>query len=148
MSNFGIAATQWENGDFIRVYHQQDDLGIYELAWDIVNKRWIKGNGGSPIFIAKRDTPLAVIFSGPLNIWIYYIDLGNRLREYVFNGSGWSQGQLQGKSIDHERSTLTAVTWGSGQGLNIRVYHRAHSGYMTEHVFYDGGWVGENSLQI
>ncbi|KAE9405806.1 hypothetical protein BT96DRAFT_1015309 [Gymnopus androsaceus JB14] len=115
MSNNGIAAIHWFDGDNIRirVYFQMDDNDVYELSWDGPDGKWYRGNDGNGICSARPNTSLAATVgpnsSGALVIHLFYIGTDHTVKNYLqTNGGIWSLGySIESESV-HSNSGLAA----------------------------------------
>ncbi|KAH7914141.1 hypothetical protein BJ138DRAFT_479203 [Hygrophoropsis aurantiaca] len=123
MSN-EIAAVSWQGGHHIRVFHQQDDLKVYEFGWDPARNVWYKGNGGDPVFSARRDTPLVAFFvdEKPYSkVHIYYIGTDNVIKQYInktYPGDS-DPDPAPPPSDVYNVSSLAAVALGAPSELNV-----------------------------
>ncbi|GIK05579.1 hypothetical protein Aspvir_009692 [Aspergillus viridinutans] len=127
-----IAVTSFLQPDqAIRVYFQDPQNNLVEMAYD-ANSGWSPGSFSVPNAIPQ--TALAVITTEDDSIHVYYGGSNNRILEKIHDAnSGWYDGGFAQSSIPG--SPVAAINWGTGGGLNIRVYFQQAVSYVTEYQF-------------
>ncbi|KFY24549.1 hypothetical protein V493_05175 [Pseudogymnoascus sp. VKM F-4281 (FW-2241)] len=151
------------NSQSIRVYAQLSDNSIQEYGWETSANKWHEFNNlgqalpGTAIAATSFTIPnqeirfsvsnalprtaLAVTVTESGSIHVYYIGSEDRILEQVHDAnSGWYAGAFAQSCIPS--SQATAINWGTGNGLNLRVYLQEGvdvSG-VSEFVWNNGYW--------
>jgi len=117
-----IASTSYKTSQLsIRVYFQATNLNLVEQCYDGSN--WYKGAFSVPNAI-PRTSLAATSFaatSNSISLRVYYGAPNDRILEQAYDGSkGWYTGGFSQPSIPG--SEVAVINWGSGSGLNLRVY--------------------------
>ncbi|KAF4247759.1 hypothetical protein CNMCM8980_006982 [Aspergillus fumigatiaffinis] len=150
-NNFQVAANSTVGAAYLagtqalRVYAQSPDNSIQEYGWDGNLKEW---QTLSNLGAALPGTAIAVrSFSQPNHvIRVYFQDPQNNLIE-MYPGevhdanSGWYDGAFSQSGMPG--SQVAAINWGSGSGLNIRVYFQQPQSVpgVSEYQYVNGNWM-------
>jgi hypothetical protein len=123
-----------------RAYFQDTSLSIIEKAYDS-NQGWY--TGGFSIPKAQPRASLSVTdfnaSSSGVSLRVYYGTADNKILEKAWDGS-WTSGGFSQPSIPGSESAV--ITWGSGGGLQLRVYFQngTHVTGVSEWCWGTGGW--------
>jgi hypothetical protein len=133
------------NPGFVRLYFQAKDLKVYEITWN-TQKGWHKGNSGTPLFTARRDSPLsAVVSKHHTHRSIFYIDTDGAIRECRFSDRKgyWEDAGTLPASQVADGSSLAAIDPDFGQqdeGVpGVRIYYQQQDNSIQE-LYHDGAW--------
>jgi len=136
-----IATTSYKTSQLsIRTYFQASSSAVIEKAYD-ANQGWY--NGGLTIPNAIPRTALAVTSfaatNSSISLRLYYGAPNDRILEKGWDSSSWYDGGFNQPSIPG--SEVAVITWGSGSGLNLRVYFQNGTDVtgVSEWV-WNGGW--------
>jgi Fungal fucose-specific lectin len=120
-----LACTSFKRTDLsIRVYYQVSNLSIIEKAYD-ASKGWYTGGLTIPSLPPRAALGCTSFNAGPtsISLRVYYSTTGdndNLLKEKAYDNGPWYDGGFVQHCIPGSKGTV--IQWGSGSGLNLRVY--------------------------
>ncbi|KAI9730806.1 MAG: hypothetical protein M1834_005524 [Cirrosporium novae-zelandiae] len=112
-----LAAVVW-NSSLIefryRVYYQDENDHIKEIAWDTASNSWTSPKS---IGTAKAGSPLAAAVKGPLNNYqrldVYYFDDNNIIQGLLYNASSatWQTSSIGKENYKADPSSKISSAW-------------------------------------